>query len=158
MLIWEDKLDDLKNPSRDFKDSFLPRVAMNLKRWVQSGKIKVCDLKMPLWEFKILHIFEIPSSSRRGKHYQTLEILFVVFHHSINIPWIEKLTIQNWNLQGFKIIYSTQLQVHWISVLILTSWCITKDLKQGLLKLKIAAANYLESTKTTQRYVKAELL
>ena len=118
----------------------------------------MCDLKMPLWEFKILHIFEIPSSNRCEKHYQTLEIFFVVFHHSINIPWIEKLTIQNWNLQGFKIIYSTQLQVHWISVQILTSWYITKDLKQGLLKLKIAAANCFESTKTAQRYVKGRLI
>ena len=106
-----------------------------------------------LWEFKFLK-----SPHHGKKHYQTLEIFFVVFHHSINIPWIEKLTIQNWNLQGFKIIYSTQLHVHWISVQILTSWYITKDLKQGLLKLKIAAANCFESTKTAQRYVKGRLI
>ena len=87
-----------------------------------------------------------------------VENIIKLWKYSINIPWIEKLTIQNWNLQGFKIIYSTQLQVHWISVLILTSWCITKDLKQGLLKLKIAAANCFESTKTAQRYVKGRLI
>ena len=93
--------------------------------------------------------FRVQSSKITSSN---MELIVVVFHHSINVPLIEKLTIQNWNLQVFKIIYSTQLQVHWISVLILISWCITKDLKQELLKLITAAANCLESTKIAQRY------
>ena len=45
-------------------------------------------IKKPPWDFNFLHIFLIPSSSRHEKHCQMVERLFVVFHHSRNIPWL----------------------------------------------------------------------
>ena len=44
-------------------------------------------LKKPPWEFNFFHIFGIPSSSRHEKCCQMMERLFVLFHHSRNIPW-----------------------------------------------------------------------
>ena len=44
-------------------------------------------LKKPPLEFNFFNIFGIPSSSRHEKCCQMLERLFVLFHHSRNIPW-----------------------------------------------------------------------
>ena len=57
-------------------------------RWAELAVLFCGWLKKPSWEFKFLHIFGIPSSSRHEKCCQMLEILFVLFHHSRNIPCI----------------------------------------------------------------------
>ena len=45
----------------------------------------VAGKSKPPWDFSFLHIFAIPPASRQEEHCQTMEILFVVLHHSRNI-------------------------------------------------------------------------
>ena len=58
--------------------------------WQQFIALSWSALKKPSWDLNFLHIFAVPSSSRHEKCCQILERLFVVFHHSKNIPWFQQ--------------------------------------------------------------------